>query len=112
MLGWAGAEGGGGGLAANGAIMCAGQSGSPCAVPAGPGRQKNNSKEPRAFPSDMIFNKERRDWANQKGCTDAARQFEMFKAHHSAKGSRFSNWEAAWQKWILKAVELKETRHG
>ena len=72
--------------------------------------KKRGGKRP--FPNEFGFTTEMREWANRKGCPDAGRQFERFKAHHMAKASCFSNWDMAWKNWILKSVEMKEQRHG
>ena len=32
---------------------------------------------------------------------ELAAQVEQFKAHHTAKASRFSDWQAAWSTWVL-----------
>lgn len=66
----------------------------------------------RPFPAEFSFTTEMREWANQKNCMDAARQFERFKAFHISKDTRFSNWEMAWRNWALKRVEMKEDRHA
>jgi len=66
----------------------------------------------RPFPTQFVFTTEMRDWANQKGCRDAARQFEQFQAYHVSKNTCFSNWEMAWRNWILKGVKMEERRHG
>ncbi len=66
----------------------------------------------RSFPEGFVFTTEMREWANKKGCPDAGRQFERFKAHHIARDSLFSNWEMAWRNWLLKSVEMKEERRG
>lgn len=42
-------------------------------------------------------------WSDQ----DKRRQIEQFKAHHVAAESRFSNWQAAWSKWVLNSVKFK-----
>lgn len=43
---------------------------------------------------------------------DARRQWESFVAHHQAKDSRFSNWEAAWRTWANKAQGYIEERRN
>lgn len=45
------------------------------------------------------------------------RHVEQFAAHHSAVGSKYTNWQAAWSKWVLNTEKFKprpppETRGG
>jgi len=37
---------------------------------------------------------------------------EKFRDHHLAKGSRFKDWDRAWQKWIRQADEWRVSRPG
>jgi hypothetical protein len=48
------------------------------------------------------------EWAQGKGLVDAQidSETERFIAHHQSKGTRFSDWEAAWRKWILNAIKF------
>lgn len=41
-------------------------------------------------------------WAASKGIADVAtpEETERFLFHHRSKGNKFSNWDAAWQKWM------------
>lgn len=39
-------------------------------------------------------------------------EWNKFKDHHRAKGSRFVDWDAAWRTWIRHAVEFAERRGG
>src|SRR5690606_12840046 len=41
---------------------------------------------------------------------ELARQVERFTAHHTAKGSRFENWQAAWKTWVLNSREFGHGR--
>jgi len=66
----------------------------------------------RPFPNEMGFTQEMREWANRKGCQDAGRQFERFKAHHLAKDTRFNNWDMAWKNWIFRGIAMKEKGHA
>ena len=54
------------------------------------------------------------DWANGKGLTDeqVALETETMLSHHAAKGTQWSDWQAAWRTWMLKAVKFaRERRH-
>lgn len=48
-----------------------------------------------------------REYAIGKGVSNPEAQFEKFTNHHTANGSTFSNWIAAWQKWIGNAIEYQ-----
>ena len=37
-------------------------------------------------------------------------QFQRFKAHHTAKGSRMENWECAWQTWYSNAPGMTKAK--
>jgi len=43
---------------------------------------------------------------------ELARQIERFTAHHTAKGSRFENWHAAWKTWVLNSREFGHGRQA
>jgi hypothetical protein len=49
---------------------------------------------------------ERRAYAKSKGIENPEREFESFSAYHKAKGTTFKDWNAAWQKWCLKALQF------
>lgn len=40
------------------------------------------------------------------------RQIERFTAHHTAKGSRFENWQAAWKTWVLNSRDFGHGRQA
>lgn len=42
-------------------------------------------------------------------CDQFAHQFEKFKSHHTARGNKFADWQAAWKTWVLNS---KEFGHG
>src|SRR5262249_10212766 len=37
-------------------------------------------------------------------------EWNHFKDHHQAKGSRFLDWDAAWRTWLRNAVDFQERR--
>lgn len=39
--------------------------------------------------------------------TEFQRQVEQFAAHHTAAGSKFVNWQAAWSKWVINSEKFK-----
>lgn len=38
------------------------------------------------------------------------KEFLNFRDHHAAKGNRFANWRAAWQKWCRNAVDFGKSK--
>lgn len=58
-------------------------------------------------PDSFPVTEEMAEYASKQGITDQhtlADQTERFLLHHRAKGSKFSNWYAAWQTWIRNFV--------
>lgn len=53
-------------------------------------------------------------WAADKGYTDVATpaETEVFLDHHRSKGSTFSNWDAAWRKWMTNAAKWSKPKNG
>lgn len=43
---------------------------------------------------------------------ELARQTERFAAHHTAKGSQFENWQAAWKTWVLNSRDFGNARRS
>jgi len=39
-------------------------------------------------------------------------EWNKFKDHHQAKGSRFVSWDAAWRTWLRNAVDFRTRRQG
>lgn len=39
-------------------------------------------------------------------------RFEHFTAHHTAKGSKFEDWQAAWSTWVLNSPKFNGSQHG
>ena len=52
-----------------------------------------------ALPPTFELNEKRTEYAKSKGIVNPAEEFEHFKNHHTAKGSTFKNWDAAWRTW-------------
>lgn len=40
------------------------------------------------------------------------RQLEKFAAHHTAKGSRMADWQAAWKTWVLNSTQFARPVNG
>lgn len=94
-----------------------------------PSMNRNNPPEPprkrvaktnkrTALPDDFSLTPdlERRAcdyWAERKRHDlDAADEFERFRAHHMANGSRMANWSAAWTTWYTNSVRFNRASNG
>lgn len=68
-----------------------------------PEKQKRLSR----LPTDFTLTPERIAFARKEGMADetARREFDKFTGHHGAKGSKFLDWNLAWQNWVRKAVD-------
>jgi hypothetical protein len=65
---------------------------------------------PTPFPDDAGLN-----WAGEAfrvamTALDPAEEAERFRDHHTAKGSRFVDWNAAWRTWVRNAVRFAQER--
>lgn len=66
----------------------------------------------RRLPDDFVLTVERRQAAeaywHSKGRDDldAVVQFQRFRDHHTAKGSRMADWDATWRTWYGNALEF------
>lgn len=77
--------------------------------PGSNGKKKRVQRAPETpLPADFEVFSEMADWAKGKGLIDSQidAETERFIAHHQSKGTRFSDWEAAWRKWILNAIRF------
>lgn len=43
---------------------------------------------------------------------DLQRQINRFKAHHGSLGSRFVNWQRAWETWVLNSLDFDRSGRG
>lgn len=58
------------------------------------------------IPKDFEFTEYHRAYLKRyAGHLDAELEFEEFRNHHEAKGSKFRNWDAAWRNWCTKAAK-------
>jgi hypothetical protein len=64
---------------------------------------KNQSKETKratALPANFAVTDDLRNWAAERGYTSPDELLEAFKLYHTAKGSTYKDWKAAFQMWI------------
>lgn len=55
-----------------------------------------------------------RQWLNDKNVSmpTAEREAERFLAHHGAKGTKFRDWQRAFQTWVLNGIRYGEIKPG
>jgi hypothetical protein len=63
-------------------------------------------------PDDFVLTDDRKRYAEGKGLTGTAEQFDQFLDHHKAKGSQFVDWNAAWQTWVRNGVRFQAKDRG
>ncbi|MBX3490880.1 hypothetical protein [Parvibaculum sp.] len=70
-------------------------------------RRKAKHPMPKDFPSNTDLDWARGHWS-EKGATGlvATDEFERFRNHHTARGSLFADWSAAWRTWAMNAVRF------
>lgn len=61
------------------------------------------SKRSQTIPNDFQLNESSLEYAKSRGLN--GKEFESFKNWHTAKGSMYKDWQAAWRTWCDKAVE-------
>jgi hypothetical protein len=85
----------------------------------GPGSPPNESHLPRAtralpkrkLPADYTVQERQRQWAREHvPSIDVDVETEAWRDHHLAAGSVFSDWDAAWRKWMRNAVKFQNER--
>jgi len=66
-------------------------------------------KKASFIPNNYLIQPEHIKYALSKNISEniARSEFESFVSHHSAKGSLFKNWYAAYQKWIQNGIKYK-----
>jgi len=78
-------------------------------------RIKKEKKEKRiALPADFALDGSRLAYAEGKGIqrNSIATVFEAFRANHSARGSVFVSWDAAWRTWVLNEINWPRGRRA
>ena len=72
-------------------------------------RKKNNV----SLPADFEVTKDMFDWARKEGVTcNIKLETNQFIDYHSARDSKFVNWESAWQTWMRNSLKFAKAQHG
>lgn len=79
----------------------------PCQSPALPEPVLGAAHRKRRIPSDFTLTAERSAYAETCGILDRKAEFEKFKLHHQAKGTKHEDWHAAWQYWCRRSRDFK-----
>lgn len=82
--------------------------------PPSPLAGKNRKKPATGVPPEFEITEPMWSWAQGAGVAHERieTETEKFLDHHKAKGSTFSDWMAAWRKWMRNSVEFSsERRH-
>lgn len=70
-------------------------------------KQKRKTKLPKNWkPAEFASGSKSRKITDAWPPGEAERQLEKFAAHHTAKGSSFDDWQAAWSTWVLNSEEF------
>jgi len=87
-------------------------SSSPSVLPLSPSIRKSRKQEATHCPAGFEVSADMAGWAVDIGvpAENVKPQTEKFLDHHQAKGSRFSDWNAAWRTWMRNAVEFGQRR--
>jgi hypothetical protein len=64
--------------------------------------------KPAAFGADTQSAKIMDDWPPGK----LAHQLEHFRAHHTKKNDKFSDWQSAWSTWVLNSPKFRGNDNG
>ena len=66
------------------------------------------------FPEGFLLTPNLEDYAKCKGIDDPQDEFNHFRDHHAARGTKFVDWFAAWRNWCRNSVKFskKEATNG
>lgn len=81
----------------------------PSASPPSKPKRGRKSKPSVSLPEDLTPNEDVRELARELDL-DLEYQLAKFRDHHAAKGSRFSDWQAAIRNWLRRAAEFGSER--
>jgi hypothetical protein len=76
-----------------------------------PAKPKKSAKSETAIPTDWTPRTEERSRAAVSGL-DCDSEAEHFRDHHTARNSRFADWDAAFRTWLRNAVKFSAGRQG
>ena len=68
------------------------------------------NKRATSLPAGFEVTDELRQWAKEKGYASPDNLLEAFKLYHTAKGSTYKDWKAAFQMWIKKDKEFSSSK--
>jgi hypothetical protein len=78
-------------------------------LPATPQEPESSpSVRARQLPRDFSLTPDCLDYAVKLGVFDPAAEFEQFCDHHTARGTVFKDWNAAWRTWARNAVKYQQ----
>ena len=81
----------------------------PSATPPAKPKRGRKGVASHPLPDDFAPNEDVRDLARELGL-DLEYQLTKFRDHHAAKGSRFSDWQAALRNWLRRSAEFGSER--
>lgn len=67
-------------------------------------------KAHRQWPPDFVLTPERESFARAGGIATPDLEWGHFRDYHQARGTVFSNWDAAWRTWCRNAVKFAARR--
>lgn len=79
----------------------------------GNGQHRERKKPATRAPDSFEITEPMWGWAREQGVAQERIETETakFLDHHKAKGSLFSDWPAAWRKWMRNVVEFAQRAH-
>jgi hypothetical protein len=79
-------------------------------VTKGTNHSKRTKKTASELPKNFAVTDDLRRWATEKGYASPDSLLESFKLYHTAKGSTYKDWTAAFQMWIKKDKEFSSSK--
>lgn len=70
-------------------------------------RKEAALKKATQIPKDFKLSEEMASYASSKGMLNVPFEFERFVNHHTAKGSAFKDWNAAWKTWVGNGIQFR-----
>lgn len=69
-------------------------------------------KTKTVFPQQFLITDEMREWCRNQRITDPDDHVDAFRDYHIAKGSRFTDWQAAFRTWIRNSIRFNSGLQG